>query len=71
MPSDTLGNVLSQLQGVLDELYDTGRTTLTPDQIETLRRQVWSIQRDEDRKINAFHKPPREVRWDDHYFVVD
>ena len=71
MPTETLENVLTQLQKMLVELYDNGRTTLAPEQIETLSRQVAYIQRDEGRRI-AFGKAPKEVKWDEDYFdVVD
>ncbi|MCY4365188.1 MAG: hypothetical protein OXE17_03020 [Chloroflexi bacterium] len=68
MPEDTLGNVLSQLQQMLHELYYTGRTTLTHKEVRILTKQVEGIQSDEGRRINHRHKPPRVVKWDDDYF---
>ena len=71
MPEDTLANVLTQLQRVLNELYDTGRTTLTSAEVETLTRQVAYMQWDEDRRIKGWKKPPRMVRWDCDYCNFD
>ena len=68
MPEKPLADVLAHLQQVIDDLDDRGRTTLTPAQIETLRRQVAWIQMDEDRRIDYLHKEPRIVKWDDDYF---
>ena len=65
MPTDTLENVLSQVQRVLDELANTGRTTLTHDELLTLAEHVDRIHKDEDHRINTLHKPRRVVHWDD------
>ena len=68
MPEKPLADVLAHLQQVIGDLDDYGRTALTTDQIETLRRQVTWLQMDEDRRINYLHKEPRIVKWNDDYF---
>ena len=71
MPADTWENVLSQVQRVLDELYNNGRTTLTPDEILTLADRVDQIHRDEHCRNTTLHKSPRVVRWDDEGYFDD
>ena len=65
MPTETWQNILSQAHQVLQELADTGRTTLTRPELPTLVERVEHVRIDEARRTNSLDELPRVIHWDD------
>lgn len=65
MPTETWQNILSQAHQVLQELADTGRTTLTRPELLTLAERVEHVRIDEAQRTNSLDERPRVIHWDD------
>ena len=71
MPSATWQNILSQAQLAIQELADTGRTTLTRPELLILVERVEHVRIDEARRTNSLDELPRAIHWDDEDYFDD